>query len=215
LASFGPARETDVAWWTGLGKTKVRRALKELEDQLVETSIPEIGEGFIMLQSDRKRMEAFKLPREPVINLLPSLDPYLMAYKERGRCLTQENYNLVFDRSGNATSTILVNGRVVGVWDFESGGEEPLVKIFLFQALGMPLRDEIFTKAEHLGQFISDVEVRVMECASMIPLSERTAGSIMSPLKGHTGLYSRAKKWIIQQNGTVGSEPCLTMIFVT
>ncbi|HEY43271.1 MAG TPA: winged helix DNA-binding domain-containing protein [Anaerolineae bacterium] len=192
LASFGPAREADAAWWTGLGKTKVQWALKELEDQLVEVSIPEIGEGFIMLQSDRKRMEAFKLPREPVINLLPSLDPYLMGYKERERYLAQENYSLVYDRSGNATSTIMVDGRVVGVWDFEGGGE-PLVKIFLFRELGKPLRDEIFTKAEYLGEFISDMEVRVMECASMIPLSERTAGSFMSPLKGSTDLYSHAK----------------------
>jgi len=183
LASFGPASEVDAVWWTGLGKTKVRKALQELEDQLVEVSIPEIGEGLIMFQSDRERVEAVKLPREPVINLLPSLDPYLMGYKERERYLDREHYDLVFDRSGNATSTILVDGKVVGVWDFEDG-KESLVKIFLFQDLRKTLRDEIFAKAERLGEFIAETEVKVKACDSMVPLTERTAGSMMSPLKG-------------------------------
>ncbi|HEY46427.1 MAG: hypothetical protein AMJ88_05120 [Anaerolineae bacterium SM23_ 63] len=193
LASFGPASEDDAAWWTGLSRTKVRRALREIEDQLVEVSIPEIGEGFIMLQSDREGVEAAKLPRDPVINLLPILDPYLMGYKERTRYLHQEHYDLVFDRSGNVTSTILVDGRVVGVWDFEDT-KGPCIKMFLFRELGKPLRDEIYTKAERLGEFIAEAGVRVKECESMVPLTERTAGSMMSPLKGCNDLYSDVKR---------------------
>jgi hypothetical protein len=189
LASFGPATEKDVVWWTGLSKTRARWALKELEEQLIETPIPEIGKGFIMLRSDRERVEAVKQPRESVINLLPYLDPYLMGHKERERYLAQEDYGLVFDRSGNATSTILVDGRVVGVWDFE-GGEEPLVKIFLFQEFEKSLRDEIFKEAERLGEFIAEAEVKVKECESMVPLTDRTAGSVMSPLKNCNHLHS-------------------------
>ena len=183
LASYGPASEVDIAWWTGLGKTKVRQALKELEDQLVEVSIPEIGEGFFVLQADMKQVEAVKPPREPVISLLPYLDPYLMGYKQRERYLDQEHYDLVFDRSGNATSVILVDGKVIGVWDFEDS-EEPLAKVFLFQEIGKILREEILVEAERLGEFIVEAEVKVKECDSMVPLTERTAGSMMSPLKG-------------------------------
>jgi hypothetical protein len=193
LASFGPATEKDVVWWTGLSKTRAQWALKELEDQLVEVSIPEVGEGFIMLQSDRERMEAFKLPREPVINLLPCLDSYLMGYKERERYLAQQNYNLVFDRSGNATSIILVDGKAVGVWDFEDG-KEPLAKIFFFQEIGKSLRDEILTRAECLGEFVVEAEVKVKECESMVPLTDRPAGSMMSPLKNCDHLFSRVKE---------------------
>ena len=183
LASYGPASEVDIAWWTGLGKTKVRQALKELEDQLVEVSIPEIGEGFFVLQADMKQVEAVKPPREPVISLLPYLDPYLMGYKQRERYLDQEHYDLVFDRSGNATSVILVDGKVIGVWDFEDS-EEPLAKVFLFQEIGKILREEILVEAERLGEFIAEAKVKVKECDSMVPLTERTAGSMMSPLKG-------------------------------
>jgi hypothetical protein len=149
----------------------------------VEVSIPEIGEGYFMLQADMKQVEAVKPPHEPVINLLPYLDPYLMGYKQRERYLDQENSDLVFDRSGNATSVILVDGKVIGVWDFEDS-EEPLVKIFLFQKIGKTLREEIFVEAERLGEFIAEAKVKVKECESMVPLTERTAGSMMSPLKG-------------------------------
>jgi hypothetical protein len=192
LASFGPASEVDIAWWTGLGKTKVRGALKELEDQLVEVSVTEIGEGLFMLQTDKADMQALKLPKEPMINLLPHLDPYLMGYKERERYLDQAFSNLVFDRSGNATSAILVDGKVVGVWDFEED-EEPLVKIFLFQEIGKNLQDEIFVQAERLGEFIAEAKVKVKECESMVPLTERTTGSMMSPLKGCSPLHSAMK----------------------
>jgi hypothetical protein len=189
LASFGPASEVDAVWWTGLGKTKVRRALEELEDQLVEVSVPEIGKGFFMLRVDLKQIEAIKPPHQPVINLLPSLDPYLMGYKQRARYLDQEHYDLVFDRSGNATSVILVDGRVVGVWDFEDG-KEPLAKAFLFQELGRSLRDGIYAEAERLGEFIAETKVKIKECESMVPLTQRTAGSMMSPLKGCKDKFS-------------------------
>jgi dUTPase len=116
-----------------------------------------------------------------------------MGYKERERYLDQAYNNLVFDRSGNATSAILVDGKVVGVWDFEED-EEPLVKIFLFQEIGKNLRDEIFTQAERLGEFIAEAKVKVKECESMVPLTERTAGSMMSPLKGCSPLHSAMKR---------------------
>jgi hypothetical protein len=116
-----------------------------------------------------------------------------MGYKQRDRYLDQEHYDLVFDRSGNATSVILVDGRVVGVWDFEDG-KEPLAKVFLFQELGRSLRDGIYAEAEHLGEFIAETKVKIKECESMVPLTERTAGSMMSPLKGCSPLHSAMKR---------------------
>jgi hypothetical protein len=138
---------------------------------------------FFMLRSDLEHMKAFERPRAPVINLLPHLDPYLMGYKDRQRYLDMAYYDFVFDRAGNATSIILVDGIVVGVWDFE-GGKEPLTKIFLFQEIGKDLRDEICAEAARTGEFIAEAETKVAECDAMIPMTERTMGSMMSPLKG-------------------------------
>jgi len=84
-----------------------------------------------MLSSDLKPLQSLKLEKH-VVNLLPTLDPYLMGYKDRERYLNPEYYNNVFDRSGNATSTILLNGEVIGVWDIGEKAE-PLIKLFLFK----------------------------------------------------------------------------------
>lgn len=181
--SFGPATENDVIWWTGLGKTEVRYALKNLQDKLLE--IPMLGgeRSLIMLQSDEASIRDMEPPDKLIVNLLPTLDPYLMGYKERGRYLAEEDSDLVFDRSGNATSVILVDGKVVGVWDFE-GGEESFVKLHIFRKIGKEIHDDIYDRAGSLGRFFAGSEVRIRECESMVPLKVRTAGSFMSPLKG-------------------------------
>ena len=181
--SFGPATENDVVWWTGLSKTEVRYALTNLQEKLLEVPIQGGQTSFIILKSDETLIRDMEPPDKPTINLLPTLDPYLMGYKERERYLAEEDSDLVFDRSGNVTSVILVDGKVVGVWDFESG-EESFVKLHFFRKIRKEIHDDIYDRAGSLGRFIAGSEVRVRECETMVPLKERTAGSVMSPLKG-------------------------------
>jgi hypothetical protein len=187
LASFGPATENDLVWWMGLGKRKAQGALRSLGTLLAKVTVTGLGNDFIILKSDVALSRQAKIPDSPTMNLLPSLDPYLMGYKERARYLDERDYDYVFDRSGNATSTILVNGRVVGVWDLghhPQDAKEPMVKLFFFREPNSHIRDEIHAQAQDLGRFIAARKVQVRECDTMVPLTERTAGSMMAPLKG-------------------------------
>jgi len=183
LVSFGPVKESDIVWWTGLGKTKVRGAMTNLQHLVSKVNLSGVEGDFVMLRSDEALVKDVGLPDVPTVNLLPTLDPYLMGYKERGRYLDEGYHDKVFDRSGNTTSTILVGGKVLGVWDFE-GGEDPVVKLFLFRHIGQDALDGISAQAQRLGRFIAGREVRIRECDTMVPLTERTAGSFMSPLRG-------------------------------
>jgi hypothetical protein len=183
LASFGPVKESDIVWWTGLGKIKVRAAMTNLQHLVSKVTMSGVEGDFCMLRSDEALVKDVGPPDIPTVNLLPTLDPYLMGYKERGRYLDEGYYDKVFDRSGNATSTILVGGKVLGVWDFE-GGEEPVVKLFLFEPMGRDALDKVHVEAQRLGRFIAGREVQIRECDAMVPLTERTAGSVMSPLRG-------------------------------
>ena len=182
LRAFGPVTVTDIAWWTGLGKTRARKALDSLRDAILPVGISGVEGDFAMLRLDEDRMSEMKLSDELAISLLPALDPYLMGYKERARYIDQENYSMVFDRSGNATSTILIGGKVAGVWDFEEG-ETPVVKLLLFGEVDPDMMERIRAEAYSVGQFISDQEVDLKLCRSMKPLTRRTAGGMMSPLK--------------------------------
>jgi hypothetical protein len=93
---------------------------------------------------------------------------------------------MVFDRSGNGTSTIVVNGRVVGVWDF-SEVPKPTVKLFLFHRLEKRLLRVLESRALAIGKFVRDTAVAIEMCDQMVPLTQRTAGGFMSPLGPSTG----------------------------
>ena len=182
LGSFDPAPVNDIAWWTGLGKTKARRALDSLRDCIFPAAISGSQDDFIMLRSDEDRINKTEPSSELAISLLPTLDLYLVGYKNRNRYIHQENSDRVFDRSGNATSTILLDGKVASVWDFEDR-EEPVVKLFLFREAEPDTMERIRAEAHRIGEFISGDKVHLKLCRSMVPLTKRPAGGMMSPLK--------------------------------
>jgi len=179
LASFGPATENDVIWWTGFPRGQSKEILEEMRKRVAIVDISDLKGEYFMPSSQKTSLASTSLPENPLVSLLPSLDPYLMGYKDRERYLDPEYYDFIFDRSGNATSTILLDGRVIGIWDFH----EPFVKTFLFSDFEETLLEEIRFKARNMGMFVSGKAVYVKECGSMIPLTKRTAGSVMSPLR--------------------------------
>ena len=184
LRAFGPVSEQDIIWWTGLGKTIIKTALTRIQDELVEIEIMDLDKNLLLMQSDIDLIERKGSNiRENIVNLLPALDSYIMGYKERDRYFLSNNHNsYVFDRTGNATSIILSDGRIIGVWDVIKD-DKPKVKFFLFKETKDTIKDLIRQKAKKIGKFIFNTDVLITECNSMIPLNERTAGSFMSPLK--------------------------------
>jgi hypothetical protein len=179
LASFGPATENDVSWWSGFTKGQIRPIIEESSNELTNATVSGIDKTFIMLSQDEKAIVSGKATGKHVVNMLPTLDPYLMGYKDRERFLDLARFDYVYDRSGNAVATILFDGKIIGVWDFK----EPIIKIFLFSNVEADTMKKVEEKARSLGTFISGKEVKVKEYDSMIPLTQRTAGGFMSPLK--------------------------------
>ena len=121
-------------------------------------------------------------PKSPIINFIANLDPYLMGYKRRERFIKSEIYNFVFDRSGNGAMSILLNGEVIGIWDFQDK-PEPVIKFLLFEKPKNDIINEIKKRASQIGKFILEQEVKVQECTNPLPLTKRTAGTFMRPLK--------------------------------
>jgi len=122
LAAFGPATFEDVQWWTGFSKTDARRALEVLEPEVAQVAVEGLGDGYLMLAGDARQLHDFTPPDGPHVFLLPSLDPYVMGYRDRDRFLTPEHRARLFDRAGNAVPTVWVNGRVVGAWGQRQDG---------------------------------------------------------------------------------------------
>jgi hypothetical protein len=91
-------------------------------------------------------------------------------------------YACIYDRSGNSTYSILINGRIAGVWDW-TGQKEPVIKYFLFKEADPEVVDILCSRASKMGRFLFGEEPKITECDSMIPLNQRTMGGFMSPLK--------------------------------
>ncbi|RLU90487.1 hypothetical protein CTZ27_21435 [Streptomyces griseocarneus] len=115
LASFGPATEADLKWWTGWTLGDTRRALADVGAREVR-----ITEGTGLVLPDDLEEAA---PVEPWAALLPGLDPTAMGWRGRDWYLSPEHVPFLFDRAGNIGPTVWWNGRIVGGWAQRANGE--------------------------------------------------------------------------------------------
>jgi hypothetical protein len=182
VKAYEPVTDTDISWWTGLTKTQIRNALKKSKIQLENVKIKGIPKTFKMIKQDVDKIINTSKKEESFLMVLPSLDPYPMGYKDREKYIDANNYNYLFDRSGNNTSTIFLDGIAIGVWDIEEKPEK-VVKIHFFKPHSKELLNKLYSAVERIGEFYFDDNMAILECKSMIPLTERNAGGFMSPLK--------------------------------
>ncbi|MGI9053997.1 MAG: winged helix DNA-binding domain-containing protein [Ilumatobacteraceae bacterium] len=120
LRSYGPGTLDDLTWWTKWTKGHVRAALTAVD--AVEVTV-NVGDGVPapawLLADD---LDPAATPMDgPIVNLLPSLDPTVMGWKQRSWYLGPHAAPL-FDWTGNAGPTIWVDGRAVGLWSQRADG---------------------------------------------------------------------------------------------
>lgn len=145
LTANGPGTEEDVRWWTGLGARPVRAALAAVG--VVDVGLG--GRTGYVLPGDEDRVE----PPGPAAALLPSLDPTVMAWKDRDWFLGT-HAGALFDRNGNAGPTVWWDGRVVGGWAQRRDGE---VAVRLLEDVGEDGRAAIEREAERLAEWLGGV----------------------------------------------------------
>lgn len=99
--------------------------------------------------------------------------------------LDADRVRYVTDRSGNVTSTIVINGRVSGVWDI-TDAPSPTVRVHLFGRQPAGVSDAVRDCASRIGEFCFGHTVPIRRIPKMVPLATRSAGSFLSPLKSPT-----------------------------
>jgi hypothetical protein len=144
LASFGPATETDLRWWTGWTARETRAALGTISHAEVDL---DAATGYVLAGD----LEPTTAP-EPFAALLPTLDPTTMGWKDREWYLGPHGPTL-FDVNGNAGPTIWWDGRVVGGWSQRRDGE---IAIGLLEDVGADALAAIETEAEQLAAWVGD-----------------------------------------------------------
>ena len=176
---YGPATEEDLSWWSGLDRRSLRAGLARLGPAILTVGIAGLGDRYLV-HHDEPATSGLRNEVHGCVSFLPILDPYLMGYRDRLRFIDPRHYDYVFDRGGNSTSVILVDGRVAGVWDWR---ERPWrhVRLHLFESVIPATRASILQRGEELGSFVAGETVPVVEVDAMKPLTERSAWT-RSPL---------------------------------
>jgi hypothetical protein len=114
LRGYGPASPDDLQWWTGWTKTQTARALRAAAAVEVD-----LGDRPGVALPDDLEPEP---PAGPWVALLSGLDPTPMGWRHRDWYLGPHAAQ-VFDTVGNAGPTVWCDGRVVGGWAQDAGGE--------------------------------------------------------------------------------------------
>jgi hypothetical protein len=147
LQAYGPATPDDLRWWAGWGKTQLSRVLTELKPAEVDLD----GVPGIALAGDLAPAPEV----EPWAALLPGLDSTPMGWQQRDWFLGEHGPRL-FDQSGNIGPTIWWDGRIVGGWAQDRGGE--IVCRFLEDA-GSAAAAAAGTAAERLAGLLGGVRL--------------------------------------------------------
>jgi len=148
LWSYGPGTVEDMAWWLGGTKGAVRAALEDLGAQSVTLSDGSAG----WLSKDD--LDPVAAP-EPWVALLPLLDPTVMGWKKREFLLGPHSPQL-FDSAGNAGTTALVDGRVVGAWVQDAAGT---VQLRLLQQITPEAHEALRAEAQRLTEWLDGQRV--------------------------------------------------------
>jgi len=152
-----PARAKDFAWWAGINVTDAIRGGGEIKPKLVPVSVEGTADEFLIGESELDDFFAFE-PQDFVINFIPYRDTYLKGQREiLNRFISSEHADKPFSRwkgklINDPLATIIVNGRVVGVWEWSEDGDD--IDLLLFDSIAKSAERAIHKRASELAGFI-------------------------------------------------------------
>ncbi|MFJ4535485.1 winged helix DNA-binding domain-containing protein [Streptomyces tibetensis] len=119
LEGFGPASVADIAQFAMVPRAPVRQALLALGDGVEQLRGPE---GILLYDVPGALRPPADTPAPP--RLMAMWDSVLLAHADRSRLIPPAYRRLVIRVNGDVLPTLLVDGRVAGVWRAVDGGVE-------------------------------------------------------------------------------------------
>ncbi|MGD2142665.1 MAG: winged helix DNA-binding domain-containing protein [Candidatus Bathyarchaeota archaeon] len=160
LRAFGPASPQDFAYWTGKRVRDCKPVFESLSSSLES----------VLLKGQRGTLYALKddilyteLAEEvPVVTrLLPAFDAIIMGHRDKGRLIDPKDRKKIFLPYGDVSATIVLDGRVQGVWNIRKIGDRRSLKINPFRKLSEHEIDGIEDEVERLRNF-TEFEIEIL-----------------------------------------------------
>jgi hypothetical protein len=155
--SESPARVRDFAWWAGINVTDAIKGIEEVKPKLVPITVEGTKDEYLMPESDLQEFYNFS-PQDSPFSLIPYRDTFLKGQREIvDRFLRVEHADKPFSRwkgklINDPLATIVRDGQVVGVWEWNEATEE--LDLILFENTPKPVERAIQKRASALADFI-------------------------------------------------------------
>ena len=151
LKAFGPATPKDQAAWSGLSISKIRAAWQHIADQFIEVEV--VGSPAWMLKIRAALLDE-PLSHFPIIRLLPYFDTYLLGYQNRNLCVSPLYAKRINAGGGMVHPTVLVDGRIVGIWKSKREKNQLTVNVEPFEPLMTEVLAGIETEVADIARFL-------------------------------------------------------------
>jgi hypothetical protein len=181
LRAYGPASADDLNWWSGWTKRDTAAALADLGGEIRAVSLDGVAAWALAGELDGLCDVDPEAGRG--VRLLPVWDAYFMGYAaapaSRARQVAADDYGRVYDRSGNATSTVTVDGMAAGVWQLDPDAGTVAVAPFGDRLAGR--WTGVQAQVARLAAAI-DTDLRGERAAEPGPLSAGPRNTFLSPI---------------------------------
>ncbi|MGX1563885.1 winged helix DNA-binding domain-containing protein [Streptomyces sp. NPDC055506] len=147
LRGFGPASVADVAQFAMLPRQPIRRTLLALSDTVEQLRGPD---GTVLYDVPDAPRPPADTPAPP--RLMAMWDSVLLAHADRSRVIPPDYRRLVIRVNGDVLPTLLVDGRVAGVWRAIDGG----IEVTAFHDLPPTTWDALAQEATSLTSLLTD-----------------------------------------------------------
>ena len=176
LKAFAPATVQDFAWWAGVPEPQAEAAVRAHDPA-------DVGDGLLMFEKDVRGFEGTR-PVANRVNLLPAWDAYTMGYAEpsRTRFADPEVLPYLYDKGGNATSMILVEGKVAGLWDYTLSDRKIDIRIGLFEEPSTRAMSAIEAEAGLVAAYFHARETQIRRVKIGRPIATAGQGAHLKPL---------------------------------
>lgn len=163
LAAYGPATMQDLAYWRGRTMAETKGWLRALGDEVVTL----LGDGLPLVGLRATLPDPAVAPPARdgwPVRLLGRFDPLLLGVKEKGWLVDPEHYGRVWRPAGHIEATLLVAGRIAGVWRYDWRGGGVVITVEPFKAPAAYVRRAVERQAAgvaaHFGAPLAELSWR-------------------------------------------------------
>ncbi len=152
LRAYGPASISDFAYWTGMRVQDARPIFESLSDTVTEVAVTDQKGKLLILERDLRAIpDEGGGPRWA--RLLPEFDALVMGHRDKTRFLDPAVKSSVFLPLADVAATIMVDGRVDGVWKMRKKGRKWELELSPFKDFSDEEKELVGGEVEGLRRF--------------------------------------------------------------